>query len=521
MWWWGLWLNLESCEDVWEVEERLQLAARSATVTIPDVEAMSDEELAEFAFMRDGKWSNHTKALLRRFKTERLSLNRAWAATWHGWSCPCCKRTKPQIARLNSAGVLLCELEVHHDHLADWAGKLFEELNPLTEDKEFAVQRSKAKTALLQFVERFERTPVCIDCNLADNRAKTLIGKEVDENFTFSPKEIAAFINVTDNHVHGIDVDKAREIWTRVKPDFEDRLDFTERMAKRFANGKNRREIAPVRVNFWMDETSLLWEQFSRATPGHGNSFGWRLIERSVSRDAIGKSAKRKVIIQGKPPTDEEYARVNIQNREQKHWPKVGDDWKCGCCQRSKREICRKSSNSGKWTARIHILYDWIAEEDPSALYWRGAEAIAHMVIGSHAPVLVCQDCREVQTQASKLTGLSSWSLTVQDINAAIVSVTPYQRHEVDEELAKEAAENNRELVVAVTDYHEHERDARAKLGRAKWLAKLHRCSFEDIIPTLAFEYAEAVEVEMDEGQAYITWLFAEGQRFEQLRSAE
>jgi hypothetical protein len=99
--------------------------------------------------------------------------------------------------------------------------------------------------------------------------------------------------------------------------------------------------------------------------------------------------------------------------------------------------------------------------------------------------------------------------------------VTPYQRHEVDEELAKEAAENNRELVAAVTDYHEHERDARAKLGRAKWLAKLHRCSVEDIIPTLAFEYAEAVEIDMAEGQAYITWLLAEGQRFEQLRSAE
>jgi len=102
-----------------------------------------------------------------------------------------------------------------------------------------------------------------------------------------------------------------------------------------------------------------------------------------------------------------------------------------------------------------------------------------------------------------------------------IVSVTPYQRHEVDEALAKEAAEDNRELVAAVTDYLEHERHARAKLGRAKWLAKLHRCSAEDIIPTLAYEYAEAGEDEMNEGQAYITWLLAEGQRFERLRSAE
>lgn len=394
-------------------------------------------------------------------------------------------------------------------------------MNPLTDDKEFAVQRSKAKTALLQFVERFERTPVCIDCNLADNRAKILLGEEVDRHFTFSPKEIATFITITNNHVHGIDVEKARKIWTRAREDFGDRLDFAKRMGTRFAKGKNRRENAPSRVNFWMDEPTLIWEQFCRATPGRGNSIGWRLIERSVSRDAVGKSAKRKVIAPGNPPTVNEYACIDAQNRGQKHWPKVGGDWTCGCCQRTKREICRKSRNSGEWTARIHILYDWIAEADPNALYWRGAETIAHMVIGNHVPALICQDCRHIQTEVCKLTGLSSWSLTIQDINAAIVSVTPHQMHEVDYEVAKEVAENNRELVLAVADYHEHEQEARAKLGRAKWLAKLHRCSVEEMIPTLAYEYAEPLDIDLDEGQAYMSWLLAEGQRFERLRSAE
>ncbi|ESX21183.1 hypothetical protein X767_20760 [Mesorhizobium sp. LSJC264A00] len=482
---------------------------------------MSDDELAEFAFMRDGRWSSHTKALLRRFKTSRLSLNRGWAATWYGWACPCCNRTKPQFARLNSAGVLLCELEVHHDHLADRAGRLFEELNPLTDDKEFAVQRSKAKSAMLQFVERFDRTPVCIDCNLADNRAKALIGEEVDRHFTFSPREIATFIVVTDNHVHGIDVDKAHEIWTQVKPDFEDRLDFAERMGKRFANGKNRRESAPSRVNFWMDEPSVVWEQFCRATPGLGNSVGWRVIERSVSRDAVGKSAKRKDSAPGRPPTDAEYAGIEVQNRGQKHWPKVGEDWTCGCCKRTKRQICRKSRNSGEWTAKIHVLYDWIVEEDPTALYWRGAETIAHMVIGNHIPVLVCQDCRHVQAEVCKLTGLSSWSLTIQDTNAAISSVAPHQMHEADYELAKETAANNRELVAAVEEYHEHEREARARLGRAKWLTRLHRCSFDEVCDTLAYEYAEPRGIDLDEGQAYLTWLLAEAQRFERLRALE
>lgn len=498
------------------------MAARTATVSIPDIDEMSDDELAEFAFMRDGRWSSHTKALLRRFGTDRLSLNRAWAGTWYGWTCPSCRRGKPQVARLNSTGVLLCELEVHHDHLADRAGKLFEELNPLTEDRNFAAQRSKAKDAMLHFVERFERTPVCIDCNLADGRAKAGLGDGMDRHFTFSPKEIAHFIRVANNRVHEIDMDKVREIWARVKSDFEDRLDFAERMGRRFANGRNRREIATSRVNFWMDEPSLVWAQFCRATPGRGNSVGWRVIERSVSRDAVGKSAKRKVTAPGRPPTDDEFAAIDRQNKDQKHWPKVGEEWTCACCKRSKREICRKSSNSGKWTAKIHSLRDWIEEDDPAALYWRGAEMKAHMVIGDHMPVLVCQDCRHVQSEVlRKASDLSSWSLTIQDIGSAISGVAANQMHDVDYELAIETARNNGELVAAVHDYHEHEREARVRLDRARSLRKLHRCSCDEARDTLAYEHASAADVDLDEGHAYIAWLLTEGERFERLRALE
>jgi hypothetical protein len=152
---------------------------------------LSDDNLAALAHMRDGRWSAQTKALLKRFGTGKLDLNSGWASTWTLWSCPCCRREKAQIARLSGSGVLLCRLEFHHDHLADFAKRIFSEHNQRSEDQETNIQIGRAKDALMLFVERFERTLICIDCNLAEGRAKLELAKEIDSNFTFSPSQIA------------------------------------------------------------------------------------------------------------------------------------------------------------------------------------------------------------------------------------------------------------------------------------------------------------------------------------------
>lgn len=142
----------------------------SINITIPDVDTMTDEELAVFARIRDGQWSAQTQAFMRRFVTYKLNLNRAWAGTWQGWMCPCCNRTKPQIVRLTSARVLLCHLESHYDHFGDKAGELFEE-STRRRDREFNIQISHAKYGMLQFVERFQRTLICIGAVLVRNPA--------------------------------------------------------------------------------------------------------------------------------------------------------------------------------------------------------------------------------------------------------------------------------------------------------------------------------------------------------------
>ncbi|WP_423296849.1 hypothetical protein [Ancylobacter sp. VNQ12] len=46
-----------------------------AIIQIPDIEALADDELAEIAHMRDGRWSAQTRAFLVRFGTTRLDLN--------------------------------------------------------------------------------------------------------------------------------------------------------------------------------------------------------------------------------------------------------------------------------------------------------------------------------------------------------------------------------------------------------------------------------------------------------------
>ncbi|MGD0763076.1 MAG: hypothetical protein ABR929_07780 [Roseiarcus sp.] len=116
------------------------------TVALADVDKLSDEELAMLAQFRDGRWSSQTKQLLAQFRTTKLGLNRGWAATRRDWTCPCCQRQKPQIARLSTGGVLICRLELHHDHLGDAAKQIFDGIvRSNTGDRQNNVQQSRAR----------------------------------------------------------------------------------------------------------------------------------------------------------------------------------------------------------------------------------------------------------------------------------------------------------------------------------------------------------------------------------------
>jgi hypothetical protein len=67
----------------------------------------------------DGRWSEQTKRALLRFEAKGLDLNENWALCAPYWSCPACRRSKDAIFRLSKRGILLANLELHHDHLRD------------------------------------------------------------------------------------------------------------------------------------------------------------------------------------------------------------------------------------------------------------------------------------------------------------------------------------------------------------------------------------------------------------------
>ncbi|VIO69347.1 hypothetical protein CI1B_26310 [Bradyrhizobium ivorense] len=327
------------------------------TISIPDLREASDEMIAQFARDRDGRWSAQTKDLLLQFQTTRHDLNSSWACTWAGWRCPCCGRGKAQIARLSPGGVLLCRLEFHHDHLSDRAKRVFRDDNPRGDDREANIQSDRAQKALMVFVERFEETLICIDCNLSEGKAKVELVREIDPDSTFTPSEIASFIEVAPNRLHEVDFDRTRATWLSVRDDVAERLDFASRMAKRVAAGRHRREVAPGK------KRDVVFSQFLRAAPrSYRYDIGFVLEARSTANDSAGTSPRPKQKTRGIAPSDEEFAEFDRAQQQQKSWARVGEDWSCIGCHRSKREIVLRS-NSGRWTGQIHMVTEYERED--------------------------------------------------------------------------------------------------------------------------------------------------------------
>ncbi len=485
------------------------------SIGIPDIASLGDDDMSAIARFRDGRWSDQTKELLAKFGTQKLNLNRGWASTWTEWSCPCCKRHKRQIVRLTPSGVLLCHLELHHDHLDDLVKKLFEEILTRCDDPEIRVQISRAEGALRPLVERFECTLICADCNLADGRVKRELRDEIEPHFTFTPSEIADFISVRDNRVHEVNFERARTIWTEEKVGLSDRVDFANRMAARIAKGRHYREVAPGKKLQGQAQTRdiLFWLCKAELPDIHSLHLGAAIEVRSVARDGVGgtqKPAKQKDV---RPPTDAEFAMLDaLQNAKSKHWRNAGDTWKCRCCGRTKREICRRS-NRGKWTARIHRFEGFDIETDAEQLWRRRLDGAGDVVISEPKYELICQDCREIiAKQRQRRADLDARALTLENLRELATPATVNAAHDVDFRSVEEMITNNSSLLDAIAEFEDHVRratDARVnqiRLRKAGYTASEAR----DLI---GYEIAKARDWELEEGDDHADRLLAEAAR--------
>jgi len=486
----------------------------TVSIIIPDIASLNDDGMRAIAPYHDGRWSNQTKQLLTEFGSQKLDLNRGWASTWTDWSCPCCKRHKRQIVRLTPAGVLLCRLELHHDHLDDLVKKLFEKILSRCDDPEIRVHISRAEGAVRPLVERFECALICADCNLADGRVKRALRGEIEPNFTFTPSEIADFITVRNNRVHKVDFKRARAIWTEEKEGLADRIDFAKRMAARIAKGRHRREIVPGKKLQSQIQTSdiLLWLCNAELPDIHRLHLGAAIEARSVARDGVvaQKPGRRRNV---KPPTDAEFAILDAeQSADSKHWRNAGETWKCQCCERSKKEICRRS-NRGKWTARIHRFEEFNIEGDAEQLWRRRIDGAGDIVISEPKYVLICQDCREiVAKQRQRRADLDARALTLENLRELATPATVNVAHDVNFESVEEMIANNSSLLVAIAEFEGHQRratDARIRQIRLKKAG----CTASEARDLIGYEIAKARNWELEEGDDHADWLLAEAAR--------
>jgi hypothetical protein len=125
------------------------------------------------------------------------------------WRCPCCFRSKVEIARLDVNGNLLCRIVRHHDHFEDLAGEqLRSNMGRLLDYGALSVVSSS--------FARFRPELICEDCNNADNAAKVAV--DAKAAFTFAPHEISGFIHVKPNTPHEINCERALAIYKAILP---------------------------------------------------------------------------------------------------------------------------------------------------------------------------------------------------------------------------------------------------------------------------------------------------------------
>ncbi|MCF6445684.1 hypothetical protein [Nereida sp. MMG025] len=485
------------------------------SIVVPSIEQLDDEGMRAIAPLRDGRWSEQTKSILAKFGTQMLSLNRSWAATWTGWTCPCCGRSKPQIARLASSGTVLCHLEQRHDHLEEFLKRRFSAVDLQGDERDHRIQISHAEAALRPLVERFERTLICVDCNLSDGRVKLALRDEVDSHFTFTPSEIAEFITVSDNHLHEVNITTAHSLWVDAQEDFYDRIDFVKRMAKRIAKGRHKREIAlGQKLHRQVQTRDVVYQLCAEQLPSiHSLHLGEIIDSRSVARGGLGETLQRSKKHGGGPPTDAEFAAINAaQASTNRHWREAGEAWACPCCERAKREICRRS-NRGAWTARIHSFEELEFETDTEQLSMRRQNGAGDIVISAPRRELICQDCRGIVSQfRQRSADLDARVLSLEDLRILVACSTKNAAHDIDSERVEEMIVDRSAFLDAIDEFEAHQR-----LVTATWIEylKLTKSGLSDAQARdlIGFELAKARDWDVDDGEDFVDWLLDEAER--------
>ncbi|MGO4527401.1 hypothetical protein AB4097_21415 [Microvirga sp. 2MCAF35] len=424
--------------------------------------------MALFFRRRDGRWSEQTKTALQRHNAKGLDLNQNWALVEQTWTCPICKRSKNEIFRLSTRGILLAKLEEHHDHLRDFVRKRARDLYG---EKWLAdVPRGGHDLAdqLEHLVSSFTPELVCSECNAADGKAKAHLKGKVHTYFSFSPSEIAQFITPKPNAPHGIDLRKVEDAWDRARPKLEMRLKLIDDTLSLIQSGMLRQEHGTpwFRVaQRQFDPHTQLYQAFLSETNRDErerelsrmlNEF----LARSVQKDSPVIAPKTSSVAHKvRVPSDAEYA-AYTDPVSARRWEATPEIWSCPVCQRSKRQLVRWSKTGNKWSGGVREHLEPIVETYETALWARRRLLPGFrnaFVMRDSKKVLICSGCQDVATQLKqRRRDIPDQFLTITDIRECLIAVEAHTDHQVDWDETANRALNNAAVGSAWDAYFKH-----------------------------------------------------------------
>ena len=422
----------------------------SETLVFPHPLKLNDDAMDYYFPDYDGRWSRQTKRAMEKFDAKGLEMNSNWALENQFWSCPGCGRSKPEIFRKSSNGILLAKLELHHDHLWDeglrrpekllgseWKGKLMEGATVVMD-------------TIRSLVVRFDEALVCSECNAADGKAKKAL--KADPSFSFAASEIRTFVKATPHYDHEIDVEAAKAVWETERPGFDRRVAILDMLVGDLAAGRLQRRLeGRLRVDRRMFQRigaeETLHKAFRRSAKGTVNTG----LLQTMRSDFLARSVQKHVMKRERPktvvrrPTDEEYGSYIPENVAKK-WAETNEDWACPCCGRGKRASMRLSSKK-KWTGTIRAIaqYDVLLDEDEILLRECLFPSFPNdLHLQEMRWVDVCSDCADIETRLGQsCRDLAAVYLSIDQMRSSLADVGDNVPHEIDFDLAVEMSGSN------------------------------------------------------------------------------
>jgi rubredoxin len=425
---------------------------------------LTDSEMELFFSDYDGRWSEQTKSAITRYGAKGLDLNNNWALVNGNWSCPACNRHKVDILRLSDRGILLANLDEHHDHISNYVGRRARELY----GEQWLADARPGSARLVDYLEKmvssFLPVLVCTDCNTADGKAKALMKGGIPDDFSFSPSEIGKFIDPIPNKEHGIDVPRLKETWHNCEESFNDRVKFIDHTLGMIHSGMLYRDrgVPSLRIAQRQFEPEVqLYRGFRRETDRDDRSRELtqmidEFLARSVQKDSPIVAPKvRTKSGEAVGPTDVEYA-VYCDPVSSRRWQQTSEEWYCPICNRKKRQIVRKSNN-GRWTGGVRQLIEPVEETDRVSILARRRifPGFQHdFMMRGLKSTLICSDCADIIARIKqRRRDITDIHLGEDDLRQCVRDSQPNAPHDVDWDETTRRALSNRSIGPAWNAY--------------------------------------------------------------------